>query len=269
MKKLLSGAILLVLLSVFPVKAAAEVNISVGIGFPLPPPIVFQAPPSVIVLPDTSSVYVVPYVEVDIFFWNGWWWRPWDGRWYRSRYYDRGWAHYNAVPRFYYDVDPGWRRFYRYNEWYGHRWHHEPIPYQHLHKSWPAWQKQRYWEGRRAWNVQGYKPRALEQKKELRKVRQQQYQLRPEVQRFRQEQQQRQQQAKQQQAKQRQVQTRKAQQPDRRDLRKNEQPGRPGVQQPKPQNQQRVQQPQRQEQRPHQQSQSQKGHKGNDGDNRR
>jgi len=25
-------------------------------------------------------------------FWNGWWWRPWLGHWYRSQYYNWGWV---------------------------------------------------------------------------------------------------------------------------------------------------------------------------------
>ena len=88
MKKLLFGTILLALVSVFPITTMAAVDISVNIS--LPPPIVFQAPPDVIVMPDTDDVYVVPDIDVDMFFWNGWWWRLWEGRWYRSQYYDRG-----------------------------------------------------------------------------------------------------------------------------------------------------------------------------------
>ncbi|MGD0663676.1 MAG: hypothetical protein ABSD38_37035, partial [Syntrophorhabdales bacterium] len=42
----------------------------------LPPPIAFQGPPDVIAMPDTSDVYEVPGVDADLFFWNGWWWRP-------------------------------------------------------------------------------------------------------------------------------------------------------------------------------------------------
>ena len=44
----------------------------------LPPPIPFAAPPELIVLPETY-VYVAPDIDADIFFWNGWWWRPWEG----------------------------------------------------------------------------------------------------------------------------------------------------------------------------------------------
>src|SRR5512136_1520690 len=144
MKKLFFGTILLVLLSVFPITTLAAVNVSVGIS--LPPLIVFGAPPAVIVLPDTNSVYVVPDIAVDLFFWNGWWWRPWEGGWYRSRYYNRGWGYYNNVPRFYFDVDPGWRGYYRDRNWYGHRWDYERIPHQRLQQNWKSWHNNRHWE---------------------------------------------------------------------------------------------------------------------------
>jgi len=124
MKKLLLGSLFLALAIVVPIQTMAGVDVNIAIGFPLPPPIVFEAPPPVIVLPDTHAVYAVPGIEVDLFFWNGWWWRPWEGRWYRSRYYNRGWAYYNKVPSFYFDVDPGWRGYYSDHNWYGHRWNY-------------------------------------------------------------------------------------------------------------------------------------------------
>ena len=89
MKKLFFGTVLLALVIVVPIPTMARVDVSVNIG--LPPPIMFAAPPSLIVMPETY-VYVVPDVDVDIFFYNGWWWRPWEGRWYRSRHYDSGWG---------------------------------------------------------------------------------------------------------------------------------------------------------------------------------
>jgi hypothetical protein len=184
MKKILLGTVLLALAIVIPLPTRAEVNISIGI--PLPPPIVFGAPPAVIVIPDTDSVYVVPDVEVDIFFWNGWWWRPWEGRWYRSHYYNRGWAYYNNVPRFYFDVDPGWRGYYRDHDWYGHRWNYERIPDRKLQQNWRSWREERHWERQGTWGVQGYQPRPHQQIQELRHQRQEQYQQRPEVQRHRQ-----------------------------------------------------------------------------------
>jgi hypothetical protein len=184
MKKLFFGIVLLVLTMVAPVPIMAEVNIDIGIS--LPPPVVFEAPPDVIVLPDTNDVYVVPDIDVDIFFWNGWWWRPWEGRWYRSHYYNRGWGYYGNVPSFYFDVDPGWRGYYRDHNWYGHRWNYERIPDRRLRQNWKSWHNNQHWEKRGTWGVQSYQPRPQKQRQELRHQRQQQYQQRPEVQKQRQ-----------------------------------------------------------------------------------
>ena len=196
MKKLVFGAIFFLLMSFSTAPAMAAVDISIGIS--LPPVIAFAAPPSVVVLPDTDDVYVVPEIDVDIFFWSGWWWRPWEGRWYRSHYYDRGWVYYNAVPRFYYDVDPGWRRYYVERRWYGHPWYYERIPHQRLQQNWKGWRNNRYWEKKKTWDVRNYKPRTQQQRHEIRDQRQKQYLQRPDVQRHQQQQQQlRQQQPKQ------------------------------------------------------------------------
>ncbi len=185
MKKLLWGAFLLALTVVIAVPAEAEVGISIGIS--LPPPIVFAAPPEVIVIPDADDVYVVPDVDVDIFFWNGWWWRPWEGRWYRSRHYDRGWAYYRSVPSFYFDVDPGWRGYYRSHDWHGHRWNYERIPNRRLQGNWQGWHNDRHWQRRGTWGVQDYRPRARQERRDLRTQRAEQYRQRPEVQRHQQE----------------------------------------------------------------------------------
>ena len=222
MTKLLLGTLLLALVLVVPLPTMAAVAINVNI--PLPPPIVFAAPPDVIVMPDTNDVYVVPDIAGDMFFWNGWWWRPWEGRWYRSHYYDRGWGYYNNVPRFYFDVDPGWRGYYRDHNWYGHPWNYGRIPNQQLQQNWKSWHTNQYWEKQKTWGVQSYQPRPQQQRQALRQQRQQQYQQRPEVQQHRQ---------------QRQPQVQQARQ----------QPQEKG-QRPKQQPQERGQQPQRHEQRP-------------------
>jgi len=189
MKKSVIVATILLLACFVPLQARAEVNVSIGIS--LPPPIIFGAPPAVIVLPDTIGVYVVPDIEGDLFFWGGWWWRPWGGGWYRSYYYDRGWDYYGGVPVFYYDVDPGWRMYYSNQNWYGHRWSYERIPHQQLQRNWKTWDRERYWERQRTWGVQGYTPRPIQQRQELRRQREEQYRKRPEVQQHRQQMQER------------------------------------------------------------------------------
>ena len=185
MKKSLLGAIFLALAIVVPIPTMARVNI--GIGISLPPPIIFEAPPDVIALPDTSGVYVVPDIDVDMFFWNGWWWRLWEGRWYRSHYYNRGWGYYNNVPSFYFDVDLGWRGYYRDHNWNGHRWNYERIPDRRLRQNWKSWHNNRHWERQGTWGVQSYQRRPQQQRQELRHQRQEQYQHRPEVQRHQQQ----------------------------------------------------------------------------------
>lgn len=206
MKKTFLETLFLALVIVVPVPTMARVDVNISIG--LPPPIVFAAPPELIVLPDTY-VYVAPEIDVDLFFWNGWWWRLWEGRWYRSHYYDRSWGYYNRVPSFYFDVDPGWRGYYRDRNWYGHRWDYERIPHQRLRQNWKSWQNNRHWERRGTWGVESYQPRPKQQRQELRQQRQQQYQQRPEVQQPRQQPQESVQQP------QRQEQRREVQQPQR------------------------------------------------------
>jgi hypothetical protein len=179
MKKLLLGTVLLALATAFPLPAFAGLHINIGVS---PPPIVLGGSPDVIVLPDTDDVYAVPGIDVDLFFWNGWWWRFWEGRWYRSHYYDRSWAYYPNVPSFYFDVDPGWRTYYREHDWHGHRWNYERIPTRELRQNWKKWRSNRHWEKQRTWGIQKYEPRPQKQRMELRHQRQEQYRQRPEVQ---------------------------------------------------------------------------------------
>jgi hypothetical protein len=160
MKKLLFRAMLLASLLAFPVPTMAGVD--VGVSISLPPLIVFAAPPEVVVIPETY-VYVVPDSNVDIFFYNGWWWRPWEGRWYRSRHYDSGWAYYQRVPIFYSRIPSGWRNDYRDHRWGGQPWNYQRIPNQQLQKNWSGWEKNKHWEKQQTWGVQGLKPRTRSQ----------------------------------------------------------------------------------------------------------
>lgn len=159
MTKLLYQIMLLVMLTVVPSAAMAQVSVQVNI--PFPPPIVFAAPPVVVVIPGTY-VYVVPDVPEEIFFYNGWWWRHWHGHWYRTRHYDRGWVYYKRVPSFYGRVPSGWRNDYRYHRWEGHPWNYQRIPHQQLQSNWQHWEKNKHWEKQQTWGVQGWQkqPRA-------------------------------------------------------------------------------------------------------------
>lgn len=170
MKKLFGGILLLALALVLPSPTMARLN--VGISISLPPPIEFRQPPELIVLPETY-VYVVPDAEVDIFFYDGWWWRPWEGRWYRSRDYSSGWVYFESVPSFYVEIPTGWRNDYREQRWRGHQWNVQRIPQQQVQQNWSNWQKNRYWEQHQTWGVQDLQNRTQSQQPSQKIQRQQ------------------------------------------------------------------------------------------------
>lgn len=155
MNKLFLGKILLALVFVLPPPAMAGVNVDINIS--LPPPIVFAAPPALVVLPETY-VYVVPDSDVDVFFFGGWWWRPWEGRWYRSRSYSSGWGYYRNVPSFYGHIPKDWRNDYREHRWKGRQWDHRPIPHKQVQQNWRGWEKNKHWEKQNTWGVRDLKP---------------------------------------------------------------------------------------------------------------
>lgn len=151
-KLLLAGLTGLAMALGAPVLATAEVGVSINIS--LPPALVFAAPPQLVVIPETN-VYAVPDLDVDVFFYSGWWWRPWEGHWYRSRTYNSGWNHYQKVPPFYSSVPSGWRNEYRDKRWRGQQWHSQRIPHQDVRRNWRNWEKDKHWEKQNAWGVQG------------------------------------------------------------------------------------------------------------------
>jgi len=159
MKKLFLGTLLLALVFLLPVPTMARVDVSVGISLP---PIVFAAPPALIVLPGTY-IYVVPDYDEDIFFYGGWWWRPWRGHWYRSRHYNSGWGYYQSVPSFYGWIPSSWRNDYRNHRWGGHQWNYQRIPQQQVQRNWQGWEKNKHWEKQNTWGVQGLKPQTRSQ----------------------------------------------------------------------------------------------------------
>ena len=103
----------------------------------LPPPIEFTSQTKLAAIPGTN-VYVVPDSNADIFFYNGWWWRPWGGRWYYSRHHSSGWVHYKRVPSFYAKIPSGWRNDY--------------------------WKNGKHWETQQIGSIQGLKPQTQRQR---------------------------------------------------------------------------------------------------------
>ncbi len=108
---------------------------------PPPPAYAPPAPPEVYPIPG-SYVYFVPGIDVDIFFYRGYWWRPFGGRWYRAGAYNGPWYYMAGprVPQVLVTLPPGYRRV---PPGY-HR-----IPYGELHRNWDRWERERHWDHHR------------------------------------------------------------------------------------------------------------------------
>jgi hypothetical protein len=124
----------LLLLMGFSGQSMAGINI--GVNIPLPPIFAFPAPPELVVIPGTYA-YFPPDVDFDIFFYGGYWYRPYDGYWYRSIGYDGPWVYIGSPPPVLLRLPPYYRIITR-----GER----RIPYGELHRHWRAWRRERYWE---------------------------------------------------------------------------------------------------------------------------
>jgi hypothetical protein len=121
----------------YPGRADARVNVTIGVNLP---PVAFPGPPTVVFIPGTY-VYYVPDIDVDIFFYHGWWYRPYEGRWYRARIYNGPWYFIETVrvPRVVVGVPPGFRQAPP---------RYKPIPYGQLRRNWRRWERERYWDRR-------------------------------------------------------------------------------------------------------------------------
>lgn len=116
--------------------ARADVRVNINLG---PPPIVVAEPPEVVLIPG-SRVYFAPHPEIDIFFYNSYWWSPRGDRWYRARAYNGPWVvverRFVPVPVF--RIPRNYRVIYE---------RERPIPYGQWKKQW----KHREREERQEW----------------------------------------------------------------------------------------------------------------------
>jgi len=135
-------AIVVSLLFVTAFSASVYAGVSVGIGINIPA-YSFAAPPQLVVIPGTYA-YFAPDADVDIVFYHGYWYRPYEGRWYRARGYNGPWGYIAParVPRVLIELPPDYRHVYA---------GHERIHYGDFHKNWRRWEKDRYWERNEGW----------------------------------------------------------------------------------------------------------------------
>jgi hypothetical protein len=127
------------------------VNVNVGIGIPLPPPLVIPVPPPMIPIPRTS-VYFPPTIDVDILFFGGYWYRPYQDHWFRARSYSGPWVFVEPrrVPRAVISLPPDYRHIPP-----GHR----HIPYGQFKKNWGRWDRERYWHRDHNWRTEYWRPK--------------------------------------------------------------------------------------------------------------
>lgn len=140
--RLLFSGILVIMGTVLSTQGYTEVQVNVGIFAP-PPAYVVQAPPPVYVIPGTY-VYLAPDIPVQILFYHGHWYRPFEGRWYRASSYNGPWAYLSPahiphaimkLPPHYHKIPPG----------------HQKIPYGQLKKNWSKWEKEKHWHKNKGW----------------------------------------------------------------------------------------------------------------------
>ncbi|BDG03301.1 hypothetical protein [Anaeromyxobacter oryzae] len=103
-KTLLLVAGLLVLPAIARAQAQAQVTLQLGLPVVLPQLVVVS-----------PGVQVVPDVEEEVFFVDGYYWCRHDGGWYRSRNHRGGWVVVprRGVPARLYEIPPGRYRHYR------------------------------------------------------------------------------------------------------------------------------------------------------------
>ena len=137
--KLATGIVGASLLFLTGFASQSDAGVSVNVGVFAPPPVyAFPAPPEVVVIPGTY-VYGVPDAEVNILFYHGFWWRPYEGRWYRSARYNGSWVNVRAerVPRAVIDLPQDYRRHFANGPRIGH---------DDLRRNWKGWERDRHWD---------------------------------------------------------------------------------------------------------------------------
>lgn len=96
----------------------AGVDVNINLQIPLPPPIVVEAPPEMVIIPE-AGVYVVVGAPYDLYFISGRYYYFHNSYWYWSRGYGGPWVHieYRMLP-------PGLRKYKieRLHEFREHAW---------------------------------------------------------------------------------------------------------------------------------------------------
>jgi hypothetical protein len=132
---LFAAAMVTMICIVTPTNSSAEVNVSINI--PLPG-LAISAPPDMAVVPGTY-VYYPPEVSADIFFYHGYWYRPYRDGWFIGNGYNGPWRSVpiGRVPRSVIAVPHGYRSEHP---------RYERIAHDDMRRNWRGWERERHWD---------------------------------------------------------------------------------------------------------------------------
>ncbi|MBI5100935.1 MAG: hypothetical protein HZA16_02395 [Nitrospirae bacterium] len=137
---LLMAGVIFLALAIFSSQAYAGVSVGIGVNIPS---FRFAAPPHLVVVPGTYA-YFAPETDVDIVFFNGYWYRTYEGRWFRARGYNGPWGVIapSRVPGVLIELPRDYRHIYR---------EHPRIAYRDFNRNWRRWERNKHWERDERW----------------------------------------------------------------------------------------------------------------------
>jgi len=116
---------------------AADVDVKVSINLPV---IVIDSEPELTYIPGTY-IYFIPDRSEDFFFYQGYWWRPYGGHWYRAGFYNGPWVVIapRMVPRPFLRLPGGWRSLPP---------GHARLKWAEVKKGWKQWAREKRWDNK-------------------------------------------------------------------------------------------------------------------------
>jgi len=126
---------LLLFCSLWTPRLIAGSRMGISINLPL---VQINDEPEMAVITGTNIYFIYGY-EHDYFFYDGYWWRLHDNRWYRSDHYNGKWKYRKNkyVPAPFFKLSPKWRKMNK---------PHSGIKYQDMKKNWKKWDKEKHWD---------------------------------------------------------------------------------------------------------------------------
>ena len=115
-------------------------EVAAGIAGQEPPPLQFDAPPDVVVVPSNGApVYMVPNVT-GVYFYNNYWYRFYSGRWFRTTVYNGSWGPValKVVPMAIVNVPPEYPRYLPRG--------YQRVHYNDFNRNWNTWEREQHWQ---------------------------------------------------------------------------------------------------------------------------